>query len=193
MSNSNTPIANLEKIVQRAIYGDVHSLELTFIDSAGNQLYSIEFPTALVCANEKCSNVIENLRNGKIVKARVLMAMSRIVDIENIQILDKIEGEKVFIVSSSGRGLFLTDIVSQERILLSPRTANATRMVLEMYKQRANPMIVKAILGFVSTSVQGYKSVTGIAWRIPSEAEIIEIMKMVSEETPSEGATQNEQ
>jgi len=193
MSTQNTPIANLEKIVQRAIYGEVHSLELTFIDNAGNQLYSIEFPTALVCASEKCSNVIENLRNGKIVKAKVLMAMSRIVDIEDIQVLDKVDGEKVFIVSGSGRGLLLTDIVTQERIALSPRTANATRLVLEMYRQRINPMIIKAITGFISSQVQGYKSVTGIAWRIPSEAEIIEIMKMVSEETPSEGATQNEQ
>jgi len=189
MSDPNT-LANLEKLVQRAIYGEVHSLELTFIDYAGNQLYSIEYPTALVCASEKCSNVIENLRNGKIVKAKILMAMSRIVDIENIQVLDKIEGEKVFIVSSSGRGLFLTDIVTQERSLLSPRTANASKLVLEMYRQRANPMIIKAITGFVSTLVQGYKSINGISWRIPSEAELIEIMKMVAE---SEGVTSNEQ
>jgi len=193
MSKSNT-LANLEKLVQRAIYGEVHSLELTFIDYIGNQLFSIEYPTALVCASEKCSNVIENIRSGKIVKAKVLMAMSRIVDIENIQVLDKVDGEKVFIVSSGGRGLFLTDIVTQERIALSPRTANATRLVLEMYRQRANPMIIKAVTGFVSTSVQGYKSVTGIAWRIPSEAELIEIMKIVAEETSqSKGATPNEQ
>jgi len=193
MSNPNTPIANLEKLVQRALYGEVHSLELTFIDYAGNQLYSIEYPTALVCVSEKCSNIVENLRSYKIVKARVLMAMNRIVDIEDIQVLDKIEGEKVYIVSSGGRGLFLTDIVTQERVALSPRTANATRLVLEMYRQKVNPMIVKAVTGFISTLVQGFKSVNGIAWRIPSEAELIEIMKMVSQETPSEGATPNEQ